>query len=167
MLVDFASLKPHSRVWIYHSKRKFTPGEKQIISDSLASFTKDWSAHGIPLVSSFDIKLDSFIILAVDEEAHGASGCSIDGSTRTMKALEETLGIPLFDRAQASFVRGNELFTLPVNKLREAATEGEWNSDTPYVNTLVGTKAELDASFIVPAGATWLKRYLPPAPVTG
>jgi hypothetical protein len=167
MLVDFASLKPHSRVWIYHSKRKFTPGEKEIIYDSLASFTKDWSAHGIPLVSSFDIKLDSFIILAVDEEAHGASGCSIDGSTRAMKALEEQLGIPLFDRAQASFVRGNELFTLPVNKLREAATGGEWNSDTPCVNTLVGTIGELDASFIVPAGATWLRRYLPPAAVTG
>ncbi|MEJ1236914.1 LysR family transcriptional regulator [Chryseolinea sp. T2] len=167
MLVDFASLKPHSRVWIYHSKRKFTPDEKEIIYESLSSFTNDWSAHGVPLVSSFDIKLDSFIILAVDEEAHGASGCSIDGSTRAMKALEERLGLPLFDRAQASFVRGNELFTFPVSKLREAASTGEWNSETLCVNTLVATKGELESGFVIPAGATWLKRYLPAAPITG
>ena len=167
MLVDFALLKPHSRVWIYHSKRKFTPAEKEIISESLSSFTSDWAAHGIPLTSSFDIRLDSFIILAVDEEAHGASGCSIDGSTRTMKALEERLGLSLFDRSQASFVRDEELITLPLNKLKETAAAGEWGADTLSVNTLVATKGELDASFVVPAGTTWLKRYLPATHISG
>src|SRR5690349_21392225 len=134
MLVDFASLKPHSRVWIYQSKRKFTPAELGIISDSLSSYTKDWKAHGIPLTSSFAIKLDSFIVLAVDEEAHGASGCSIDGSTRVMKDLEEKLGLPLFDRAQASFIRGDELITLSLKDLKVAAQSGEWNADTLSVN---------------------------------
>lgn len=167
MLVEFASLKPHSRVWIYPSKRKFKPDEKEIIYDALTSFTSEWSAHGIPLVSSFDVRFDSFIVLAVDEEAHGASGCSIDGSTRAMKALEEKVGIPLFERTQAYFFKGDELITLPVSKLREAAANGEWNSDTLCVNTVIGTKGELDSAFVVPAGATWLRRYLPAAPVTG
>lgn len=167
MLVDFASLKPHSRVWTYPSKRKFTSEEKEIIYDALTSFTSDWSAHGIPLVSSFDIRFDSFVILAVDEEAHGASGCSIDGSTRAMKALEQKLGIPLFERTQAFFFRGDELITLPLSKLKDAAAAGEWNSDTLCVNTVIVTKGELDSAFVVPAGGTWLRRYLPAAPVTG
>jgi hypothetical protein len=167
MLVDFALLNPHSRVWIYQSKRKFTPAEKGIISESLSSFTRDWKAHGIPLTSSFDIKLDSFIVLAVDEEAHGASGCSIDGSTRAVKELEAKLGLPLFDRAQASFVRGEEVTTFPLKDLKGAAQSGEWNADTLSVNTLVATKGELDSSFVVPAGTTWLKRYLPEAHISG
>lgn len=167
MFVDFASLKPHSRVWIYHSKRKFTPPEIKIISESLSAFTSDWAAHGMPLMSSFDIRLESFIILAVDEEAHGASGCSIDGSTRALKALEEQLGLPLFDRTQASFVRNEELITIPLNKLKEAAAGGQWDSQTQAVNTLVATKGELETSFIVPAGTTWLKRYLPATPISG
>ena len=167
MLVDFASLKSHSRVWIYQSKRKFTPNEKDIISESLSSFTSDWKAHGIPLTSSFAIRLDSFIILAVDEEAHGASGCSIDGSTRAMKELEEKLGLPLFDRAQASFIQGDELLTMSLKDLKEAAQSGKWNAETLSVNTLVATKGELDSSFVVPAGTTWLKRYLPATHISG
>src|SRR3954469_2242385 len=131
MLVDFALLKPHSRVWIYHSKRKFTAGEKQIISESLLTFTNDLMAHGIPLVSSFDIRLDQFIVLAVDEAAHGASGCSIDGSTRAMKELEQRLGFGLFERAQASFLTSNGIVTLPLTKLKEAAAAGQWDADTP------------------------------------
>ena len=167
MLVDFASLKPHSRVWIYQSKRKFTPGEKQIISESLSSFTNDWKAHGTPLVSSFDIRLDQFIVLAVDEEAHGASGCSIDGSTRVMKELEQTLGFNLFERAQASFLTDEGIVTWPLTKLKEAAGAGQWNADTTTVNTLVATVGELDTAFLVPAGSTWLKRYLPSTHITG
>jgi len=166
MLVDFASLKSHSRVWIYHSKRKFTAAEKEIIFESLSSFTRDWKAHGTPLVSSFEVKFDAFIVLAVDEEAYGASGCSIDGSTRAIKELEERLDLGLFDRAKASFVRGEELVTLPLTKLKEAADAGEWNADTPSVNTLVATKGELEAAFVVPAGTTWLRRYLPTARIS-
>ena len=166
MLVDFVSLKPHSRVWIYHSKRKFTPAEMDIISESLSSFTSDWKAHGIPLTSSFEVKFDSFIVLAVDEEAHGASGCSIDGSTRAIKELEERLDLGLFDRGKASFVRGEELFTVPLKQLKVAAEAGEWNAETPTINTLVATKSELDSAFIVPAGTTWLKRYLPAAHIS-
>lgn len=167
MLVDFALLKPHSRVWIYHSKRKFTPDEKNIISESLAAFTRDWNAHGIPLTASFEIKFDSFIVLAVDEEAHGASGCSIDGSTRAIKELEERLALGLFDRGKASFVRGDGLVTVPLNELRKAAEAGEWDAETLSVNALVATKGELESAFVVPAGTTWLRRYLPTAHISG
>jgi hypothetical protein len=166
MLVDFESLKPHSRVWIYHSKRKFTPEEKDIISEDLSSFTSDWKAHGIPLTASFEIKLDAFIVLAVDEEAYGASGCSIDGSTRAIKELEEKLDLGLFDRGKASFVRGEEIHTVPLKQLKETAEAGEWNAETPSINTLVATKGELDSAFVVPAGATWLRRYLPQAHIS-
>lgn len=161
MLVDFEKLNPQSRLWIYQSKRKFTSEEKEIISASLSSFTSDWKAHGVPLVASFDIRLDQFIILAVDEEAHGASGCSIDGSTRAMKALEQELGFGLFDRAQASFIIDNSTVTLPLTQLKEAAHAGQWDADTLTVNTLVATRGELESSFLVRAGETWLKRYLP------
>lgn len=167
MFVEFASLKSHSRLWIYHSKRKFTSREMEIISESLSAFTSDWMAHGIPLVSSFDIRLDQFIVLAVDEEQHGASGCSIDGSTRAMKELEQKLGFDLFERAQVSFLRDNGLVTLPLKDLKEAAHAGEWTAGSLVVNTLVATKGELEASFVIPAGKTWLNRYLPKAHVSG
>lgn len=167
MLVDFASLKPHSRLWIYHSKRKFTAAEKQIISANLSSFIGDWEAHGKPLVASFDIRMDQFIVLAVDEAAHGASGCSIDGSVRSMKMLGQQLGIDLFDRMWVSFVKATGLISLPLKDLKAAAAAGEWNEETPVVNTLVPTKGGLDSSFVVPAGTTWLRRYLPAAHVTG
>lgn len=167
MLVDFASLKDHARVWMYHAKRKFTSAEKRIISDYLTAFTNDWAAHGVPLTASFDVRLDQFIVLAVDEAAHGASGCSIDGSTRAIKELEFTLGLGLFERAVAHFVEGDKVVAVPLTKLREAAESGVWGGESLMVNTLVATKGELETQFVIPAGASWLKRYLPAARISG
>jgi len=167
MFVEFSSLSPDSRLWIFHAKRKFTPKESEIISTALAAFTDSRKAHGTPLTASFDIRLDQFIILAVDEAACGASGCSIDGSTRVIKDLEQTLGLDLFDRTQAFFQTNEGILTVPLSKIKEAAAMGQWDSNTTAVNTLVATKGELDMSFLVPAGNTWLKRYLPATRVPG
>jgi hypothetical protein len=39
-----------------------------------------WAAHGTSLVSSYQLKYNRFIILAVDQDVQSATGCSIDAS---------------------------------------------------------------------------------------
>ena len=93
--------------------------------------------------------------------ANAASGCSIDDSVRTLKKLGEELNIDFFDRTLVAFKNQEEVITIPISDLKKKFEEGVWNSRQLVFNNLVSTKGELSQGWLVPAGSTWLKRYLP------
>jgi hypothetical protein len=159
MFVPFEKLPPHSRVWIYQSNKLFTAEQKQILSEALRSFTETWTAHGAPMKASFQLPYDHFIVLAADEQTTSASGCSIDDSVRTIKMIGSELGIDFFDRKNVPFLNNNAIELISLSDLKINAEAGKWNGQSSTVNTLVGTADEL-SRWIVPAGETWLKRYL-------
>lgn len=167
MYTPFESLPDHSRIWIYQSDRKFNSAEITIIFRELSAFTQEWSAHGVPLRSSFDIRLDQFIILAADENSTMASGCSIDDSVRKIKELGQKLDVDLFDRTMIPFKKEEEVITIPQHELKTKFQEGVWSSQTLLVNNLITTKGDLNTKWLVPSERTWLKRYLPQEPVAG
>ena len=162
MLLPFDKLPDHSRLWIYQASRSLNSGEVSIISDKLSAFTSEWSAHGIPLKASFDIRFNQFVILAADEHQQEASGCSIDDSVRTVKEIEETIGnVDLFDRRRIAFLKTNDVITIPMEDLKKEFNNGVWHGGTLVFNNLISKKGELTSGWLVPAEITWLKRYLP------
>lgn len=167
MFTPFNTLPDDARIWIYHANRRFTVDEIAIISAALSSFTERWVVHGTPLPASFEIRFEQFIILAADENSTGVSGCSIDDSVRTIKDVGQKVGIDLFDRTLVGFRVGDEIVSVPMAGLQQMYRDGFWNSNTMVVNSLLGTKGELENGFFVPAGLTWLKRYLSKEKVSG
>lgn len=163
MYIPFQSLPDHARIWIYQSDRKLLPSDVAIISDALRSFTEQWAVHGSPINTSFDIRFDQFIILATDDQT---SGCSIDSSVRAVKEVGQTLGVDFFNRNLVAFQSNGSITLTPLGGLREALRQGIWNQDTPTFNNLVPTKEDLKTNWVVPAGTSWLKRYLPYESVT-
>jgi hypothetical protein len=161
MFVPFESLPDTSRIWIYQANRKFILPELSAISDALMAFSQQWNAHGISLLSSFEIPFDQFIILAVDENSNAASGCSIDDSVRMIKTLGEKLGVELFDRTKIAFKLDSGIVTIPLEELKGKYFEGLWNNQTLVVNNLISSKGELAGGWLIPAEQTWIKRYLP------
>lgn len=158
MYIPFESLPQHSRVWIYQSSKMFTQTDIDTISEALTSFTQSWSVHGQPMETSFDIRYNHFIILAANDQA---SGCSIDSSVRAIKEIGSAIGADLFDRTQVAFKAKDEIVLLKLAELKQKFEDGLWHEHTPTFNNLVDTKAALADSWIVSAGTTWLKRYLP------
>lgn len=160
MFIPFDKINDHSRIWIYQSSRKLNLQEVRIISEALSSFTERWLVHGSPMQASFDIRFNQFVILAADEDVNSASGCSIDDSVRTFKKLGSELSIDFFDRTQVAFRKSDEVFLIPTSDLKNKFSEGVWSQDTIVFDNLVASKGELEKSWQVPAGTTWLKRYL-------
>ncbi len=159
MFVPFETLPAHSRVWIYQSNKLFTAEQKQILSEALQAFTESWTAHGSPMKASFQLPYDHFIVLAADEQSTSASGCSIDDSVRTIKAIGNKIGVDFFDRKNVAFVMNDTIKLIPMSELKNEATDGTWRNESPTVNALITSKSDL-SEWIVPAGQTWLKRYL-------
>jgi hypothetical protein len=160
MFVPFSTLPDESRVWVFQANRRLTREESALAAERLRTFTDEWSVHGSPLRTSFRIEFDQFIILAADESAQNASGCSIDSSVRVLKSVEQALGIQLFERNLVAFKKAEEVMMLPVKELKQNFMDGILTEDTLTFNNLVPTKSAFEKEWITPAGATWLKRYM-------
>lgn len=167
MFVPFEKIQDSSRIWIYQVNRKFNSEESMIISQALRAFTEGWLVHGSPMRASFSLRYDQFVILAADEDANTASGCSIDDSVRTFKRLGSALTMDFFDRTLVAFKKGDHVFTIPSSDLKTKLTDGLWNGETLVFNNLVNTKRDLSNAWLVPARNSWLKRYLPKQTVVG
>jgi len=97
MLVPFSTLPDHARVWIYPASRPFTALEKEEISEIISRFLNQWATHGTPLKTGFDLPYDRFIVIGLDEEVQGASGCSIDASVHLIQQLEAKFDVILLN----------------------------------------------------------------------
>lgn len=166
MFVPFDTLPASARIWIYKADRKFSKEEENMITAEAHLFCEQWTAHGNPLKTSFTIEDQLFLILSVDESEAGASGCSIDGSVRMLKHLQRELSINFLDRTTIPFLIENEVRLIPVNQLKESFGSGVLSATTLSFNTLIGHKAELENEWKIPAGKTWLSKYLPKSAVS-
>ncbi|MGC4020919.1 MAG: hypothetical protein QM734_02755 [Cyclobacteriaceae bacterium] len=160
MLIPFHQLPAHSRIWIYQTNRSISSTEKKIISSVLSEFCSEWSAHGNPLTTSFKIELGHFIILSVDENTAGASGCSIDGSVRVLKELGQQLNIDFFDRTNIAFLLEGEIRLFPMKELPMLFKTGTLTSSSVTFNNLVPNKSSFEKDWKVSTENSWLAKYL-------
>ncbi|WP_341901151.1 MULTISPECIES: ABC transporter ATPase [Fluviicola] len=97
-MIPFDTLDDQAKVWSYQADRLLTETEVQWITEQLNPFLEEWAAHGTKLKAYGEVMNNAHLILAVDESAHNASGCSIDTSVRFIKSLEKELNVSFFNR---------------------------------------------------------------------
>ncbi len=149
----------NARLWIYQADRVLTTQDQEKISILGNQFLANWAAHGSDLKSSMKLLHDRFLIIAVDEDVHAASGCSIDSCVNFVKTVGENLSIDWFDRTKVAFIYNDEVFMESINNLKQTISEGKINQKTLTFNNLVQNVGEFDEKWLLPANETWLKRY--------
>jgi len=156
-------LPAHSRVWIYQAARPLTDAELTWAAPRLAAFVVGWASHGQALASAAtaEFRHRQFLVIGLDEQAAGASGCSIDASVRFVGELGQALGMELLDKSRMAFLVGDDPAPrlLTRTELRAAIAAGQVRPSTPYFNNTLGTQADLDAHWPAPAGETWLRSF--------
>jgi hypothetical protein len=151
----------HARVWVYQSNRPFSEEETQQIENQVVEFTKNWASHGQKLATHGEILHNRFIVLMVDEQLAGASGCSIDSSVRFLKQIEQHYNINLFDRFVFSYLNAdNQAISVDSGTFATLYKTGEINDDTFVFDPLVSNKEALDTQFIKPLGKSGHKRMV-------
>ena len=160
MLVPFSNLPDESRVWIYQASRSFSTAEKSSVSEELEVFLKQWTAHGADLVTSYDLPYDRFIVLGLNENLQGATGCSIDSSVRFIQTLEAKYEMVLLDKMNVTHRNGSEFLYTPLKEFRALAKKRKVSADTIVFNNLVVDKAEYTSHWEVPAGQSWHSRFI-------
>jgi len=159
MYIPFENLPEESKIWIYQSSRKFSDEEVLDIEKDLAQFIENWSAHGTSLEASFTIKYNRFIIIAVNQEIHPATGCSIDASVGLIQNLEQKYSVDLLDKMNVAFKQGEFITYKTLLEFKKLAKEKSVSENTIVFNNLVNTIEELNEGWEIPASESWHSRF--------
>ena len=159
MYIPFENLPLESRIWIYQSNRKLSDDEIAEIEPALQSFLQNWSAHGAALESSYQIKYNRFIIIAVNQEVQATTGCSIDSSVEFIQSLEKKYNIDLLDKMNVTFKNGEHIAHKTLIDFKKMAKDKAVTENTIVFNNLVNTVEEFIENWEIPAGESWHGRF--------
>ena len=155
-LVPFDSLPDDARLWIFGARAALDDVDSARLLGAVDLFLKSWTAHGAPLTCARDFRDEHFLLVAVDERASDASGCSIDGLFRILKEAEGGIGTSLVGGGLVYF-RGPEGLVLSCTRreFEHMSAMGEVNGETPVFDTTLTTMADFRARFERSARESW------------
>ncbi len=161
MIIPFDKIADSSKIWIYQSSRAFKKQEQDQIESAAKEFIGQWAAHGKDLSAAFAIKHDQFLIMAVDEGANLATGCSIDSSVGFMRSIGSEFNVDLFDRSKIAFILNDNIQIESLNNFKNKVKSGEISDSAIVFNNAVTVKSELREKWMLPLGESWAGRFLP------
>ena len=154
--VPFDTLPDHGRLWVFPASRVLTDHESEAFLGAVDDFLDQWSAHGTPLRSARELREDRFLLVGVDVDAAGPSGCSIDALVNRLRALGKELDVTLIDHAPIWYREGGEVRTVPRAEFRSLAGTGAVGpTDQVFDTTLTRVEEARDGSLERPASDTW------------
>jgi hypothetical protein len=159
MYTSFENMPDSARIWIYQASRPLTANEQEEIKCSSQAFLEEWVAHGKDLKTSFDIRKDQFLLIAVDEAFNNATGCSIDTSVAFMKSLDSKYQLDLFDRSKIAFIFNDKIQLESLSNLKNKVQAGEIHESAFIVNNAITTVNELKEQWILPVMKSWAAKY--------
>ncbi len=149
------NISENARLWIYQSDRILNNDEVNAIQKILNEFTSEWQAHGHALAALGEVIHSQFIVLSVDEQIAGATGCSIDKSVNLMKEIEQQFGINLFDRFRIAFRQDQDIINCSKEEFEKLVKSGKITASTPVFNNLINTRKELHSNWEIPFSQSW------------
>src|SRR5258705_56957 len=130
-LIPFEQLPDRARLWAFAASRPLNPEESAGLLAATDEFLAGWTAHRVPLATARELRFNQFLFVAVDEEAAGASGCSIDALVRFMRQAEGQLDVRLTDNGLVWFrVEGGQVRCVPRAEFQRLVDDGTVGAET-------------------------------------
>jgi len=155
-LVEIDDLPDDARAWVFGANKTLEPPASATLLVEVDHFLSQWKAHGSPLTVGRDWKYGRFLTVAVDQSTAGASGCSIDGLFRALKALEPSLRASLVTSGLVFFRDENgTIQSVDRERFTALGAEGKIRPGTRVFDPTVTTLGEWRARFEMDAAKSW------------
>ncbi len=163
-LVAFDTLPDDARLWVFGARAPLDDVDAPRLLGAVDGFLKTWKAHGSPLTCARDFREEYFLLVAVDEGASDASGCSIDGLFRLLQQAEAGVGTSLVGGGVVYFRdKLGLVHALAREDFVRLAATGEVDGDTPVFDTTLTSVGDLRTKFERPARESWHADLIPSA----
>ena len=159
MIVNFKSLEKNSRVWVFQSLDFIDDRLVEEIKEKISSFLSKWKSHQKDFKSSFEIRYNTFIIIAADE-GNLVSGCSIDSLINFIKDLENSYELQLLDKLHVKYIENGKIITQHLNQFKIYCKSLGKNDNLVVFNNLVKDINELENNWQVNIKDSWHNRFI-------
>ncbi len=160
-LVPFDSLPDDARCWVFGARAPIDDVDEPRLMGAVDRYLKQWNAHGMPLVVGRIFRDEHFLVVAVDERASDASGCSIDGLFRTLQEIEAGIGTTMVGGGNVYFRdEGGMIHCLPLPEFEQMVASGDVTGETTVFDTTVTTLGAYRERFEGPARESWHRQLL-------
>ncbi|MEN8145928.1 MAG: hypothetical protein ABFS14_13400 [Gemmatimonadota bacterium] len=130
--------------------------EIKVLETGLAAFLDGWAAHGEALAAGFCVLEGRFLLIAVDEAAAGASGCSIDALTGELRRLQDMLETDLLSGNTVWYrSEHGQVVSCDRQGFRDRSAAGDVSSSTIVFDHTLTRLKDYPVRWEVPAGACW------------
>ena len=154
MLVEFNNISDNSRIWIYASPIFLDNENQSYISKLLSNHLESWQAHQVSLTAALTILENHFIVIALDENIAGASGCSIDALQHKIQEIEIYLTVSLTNRLNVFCILDDKIKCIASSELSKFA-----NKETLFYDLTIQKKSDL-SSYLKPIKEGWCSRFV-------
>jgi hypothetical protein len=155
-LIEIEALPNNARTWVFGADKTLEAPASTILLNEVDGFLSRWNAHGAPLTVGRDWKYGRFLTVAVDQSTAGASGCSIDGLFRSLKALEPRLGASLVTSGLVFYRETNgAIRSVDRDTFSNLSSKGNIQPGTHVFDPTVTTLGEWRARFELEAAQSW------------
>ena len=155
-VVRIEDLPANARTWVFGADRNLDEGATDLLLRDVDRFLSQWHAHGAPLTAARDWRDGRFLTVAVDQSTAGASGCSIDGLFRSLKAMESRLGASLVTSGLVFYRdRKGAIESVDRERFTALSVEGRVSPKTRVFDPTVTTLGEWRARFEIDAAHSW------------
>jgi hypothetical protein len=161
-IVNFDDLPDSARIWVYGADRDLNDDEEQKLLGAVDEFLSRWAAHGVPLYNARRWDEARFLTIGVDSTKEGASGCSIDGLYRALKALEPSLGAHIVTSGLV-YYRGRDgnVHSVTRDEFSDLAARGEIDGNSEVYDLSVTSLNEWRSRFKSRAKDSWHASLMP------
>ena len=159
MIVNFKSLKKNSRVWVFQSLDFIDDLLVGEIKEKISIFLNQWKSHQTDFKSSFEIRYNTFIIIAADEGSL-VSGCSVDSLINFIKDLENSFELQLLDKLHVKYIENGKIITKHLNQFKIYCQSLGKNHNLVVFNNLVKDINELENNWQVNIKDSWHNRFI-------
>tara|TARA_Y100000385_G_scaffold99742_1_gene103119 strand:- start:685 stop:1215 length:531 start_codon:yes stop_codon:yes gene_type:complete len=154
---NWQSMVRTSKTWVYVANRALSKDECKLFMKDLQAFTAEWQAHGKNLTSSWRLCGNRLLIIAVDESAAPATGCSIDSSVAFLrdasKAWQER--VDWFDR-QSVIYKHEDVWRQANNASFWALKKAKRVTDhTNLVKAVYAKSDDCWGNVVIPYASSW------------
>jgi len=155
-VVTFDKLPDDARVWVFGTAAPVDEVDAGTLLAAADAFLLQWHAHGHPLTAAREWRDERFLVIGVDQNREGASGCSIDGLFRTLQGLERAIGTSLVGGGRVFFRdRLRLVHSVTRQEFEAMAARGEVGADTPVFDITTTSAGAYRTAFERPASTGW------------
>ncbi|AMC11585.1 ABC transporter ATPase [Lutibacter profundi] len=160
MIIDFKKIPKQGKVWVFPSSRKFYSQEIAVLKERIEDFLTDWDDQENSINSSYLLKYDRFIIIAVDDITHSLSLQAHDLLIAFIQELEKIFEIVLMDKINVCYKQGEFVQYKDIKDFKKMIKTKGVSQKTIVFNNIISTKSELNQNWEINIMDSWLGHFL-------